>query len=153
MPRAGVGRRPGWEAAADRLRLFALHATLYRWLGGRGMGAHTLLLTTTGRRSGRPRTTPLLYVREGDDLFVIASNGGDERPPGWWYNLRANPNAEVQIGRERIRCRVDALAPAEAARVWPGLCALHRGYERYRARTRRELTIFRLRRSSATLGS
>ncbi len=123
----------------------ALHAGWYRALGGRLAGRHVLLLTSTGRRTGLPRTTPLLFAREGADYVIIASNGGDEPYPGWWHNLRANPEVEIQVGRRRIACRASEAAEAEREGLAAKLDAIYGGYETYRRKTRRELTIFRLR--------
>ena len=65
-------------------------------------GMPVLLLTTTGRRSGKSRTTPLLFVRDDDAFVVVGSNGGSDYVPAWWLNLRSNPGAEVEIGRGRV---------------------------------------------------
>ena len=133
-----------WTSLADRLHVFALHAALYRLLGGRLVGRHTLLLTTTGRRSGRPRTTPLLYVYDGADLTIIASNGGDDRYPGWWHNVRTDPRVHVQLGRDVFACDATPVSAADAARLWPAFVGIHRGYDDYRRRTTRELTMLHL---------
>jgi len=122
----------------------ALHAGWYRVLGGRLGGRNTLLLISIGRRTGLPRTTPLLFVREGADYVIIASNGGDEPYPGWWYNLRANPEVEIQVGRRRIACRAIETDETERKRLAAKLDAIYGGYETYRRKTRRDLTIFRL---------
>ena len=78
---------------------------IYRLTRGRALGRvagmPVLLLTTTGRCSGRPRTTPLTYFEDGADLVVIGSNGGEDRPPAWWLNLRDDPYATVTIGSTR----------------------------------------------------
>src|SRR3990172_32906 len=83
----------------------AMHEFWYRLsgglIGGRFGRVRMLLLTTTGRKSGRPRTTPLLYLEDGGNLVVIASNGGNPNHPAWWLNLKSNPLAKVQVGRER----------------------------------------------------
>jgi deazaflavin-dependent oxidoreductase (nitroreductase family) len=122
----------------------ALHAGWYRLLGGRLAGGNTLLLTSIGRRTGLPRTTPLLFVREGGDYVIIASNGGDDPYPGWWYNLRANPEVEIQVGRRRIACRAIETDETERKRLAAKLDGVYGGYETYRQKTRRDLTIFRL---------
>jgi deazaflavin-dependent oxidoreductase (nitroreductase family) len=79
-----------------------MHAAIYRRshgrIGARVGGLPVLLLTTTGRRSGRPRTTPVQYRRCGDQLLVVAAAGGSPRPPAWWFNLSAEPRVEVQLG-------------------------------------------------------
>src|SRR6201998_496403 len=82
-----------------------IHEQIYKRtdgrLGHRMIGVPTLLLRTTGRRSGAVRTNGLVYARDGEDYLVVASNGGADRPPSWLFNLEANPDVEVQIGRER----------------------------------------------------
>jgi deazaflavin-dependent oxidoreductase (nitroreductase family) len=123
----------------------ALHAGWYRALGGRLAGRNTLLLTSIGRRTGLPRTTPLLFAREGGDYVIIASNGGDEPYPAWWHNLRANPEVEIQVGRRRIACRAAEARETERERLAAKLDAVYGGYQEYRRKTRRDLTIFRLR--------
>jgi deazaflavin-dependent oxidoreductase (nitroreductase family) len=144
-----VGSRKGlfrWESVAERLSIFALHAAAYRLLGGRLVGKNILLLTTTGRRTGKRRTTPLFYARDGTDFIVIASNGGEDAYPGWWYNIRKNPTAvEMQVGRDGLRCHAAEVTAQETAALWAKLTAVFAGYEGYRRRTRRELTMFRLR--------
>ena len=138
-----------WESIAERLGVFALHPRLYRWLGGRLVGRNVLLLETIGRRTGRSRCAALFYARDGGDYLIVASNGGADRYPGWWHNIRSNPHVAVQVGRRRAACRADAVSDAEAVRLWPRLNAVYGGYERYRAQTRRSLTIFRLRPNAA----
>ncbi len=101
-----------------------LHAKLYQLLGGRfvggvGLGRKVLLLTTTGRKSGLERTTPLVYMRHGDDLIVYPSNGGKETPPAWWLNLQADPSATIQIGKVRSPVRARAASEDEYAALWP----------------------------------
>ena len=114
-------------------------------IGGRLGTAPILLLTTTGRKSGRRRTTPLLYYPDGDKVVVIASNGGDARHPAWWVNLRSNPKAEVQIGRERRAVVAEKAGPEEKARLWPLVCQMYRQYEDYQTRTIREIPVVILR--------
>ncbi len=86
---AGHGFR--WESLRLASLGFAAHVPLYRLLKGRFVGRNILILTTIGRRTGRRRSTPLYYVSDEDGYVVIASNGGEDRYPGWWYNIQANP--------------------------------------------------------------
>jgi len=81
------------------------------------MGMPVLLLTTTGRKTGEPRTSPLMYFPEGDACVVIASNAGKPQHPAWWLNLRADPRAAVQRGREVARVRAREAAGEERARL------------------------------------
>ena len=136
---------------AERLarRLFRVfvraNIVLYRWsggaVGGRLRGAPVLLLTTTGRRSGLPRTTPLLYLVEGHALALVASNGGSPAHPAWFLNLEASPDVEVQVRRERRQMRAHRAAPEERERLWPKLLALYPPYESYQRRTSREIPV------------
>src|SRR3982074_750173 len=98
-------------------QVLRLHETLYKRtdgrLGHRMIGVPTLLLRTTGRRSGAVRTNGLVYARDGDDYLVVASKGGAARARGWWHNVRANPDVEIQIGRERRRGTARVVEPSD----------------------------------------
>lgn len=125
-----------------------LHLAVQRLSGGRLLtsvaGMPVLLLTTTGRRTGRPRTTPLTYFRDGDDLVVVASNGGSDAPPAWSLNLRAQPAASVRIGSATLAVRARMASPDERARLWPEITATYPGYARYEQRTERTIPLFLL---------
>ena len=105
-----------------------------------------LLLTTTGRKTGVPRTLPLAYVADGDDLVVVASNGGQEVDPLWWRNLEARPEALVQQGRSRFAVCAHRAAGAERARLWPLLVAANPMWDGYQKRVTREIPVVVLRR-------
>ncbi len=139
-----AGRALRWEILSERLSIFAIHRALYRALGGRLVGRNVLILTTTGRRTGRQRSTPLFFVRDGGDYIVIASNGGEDRLPGWWHNIRANPGVEIEVGRSRIACRAERVSGAEIPVLMAKLDRVYSGYAKYARQTTRELTIFRL---------
>lgn len=112
------------------------------WLGGRFLGgAPVLLLTTVGRRSGQPRTAPLLYLSEGDDLVVVASKGGMSHHPLWYRNLEANPRVEVEIGNQRRTMVARPATATEKATLWPRLVAMYRDYDAYQARTERDIPV------------
>lgn len=106
-------------------RLFGrLHTKLYKRLGGRfvdsvGLGRKVLLLTSTGRKSGQPTTTPLVYMPHGSDVIVYPSNGGKERPPAWWLNLQTNPQATIQIGTQNHQVQARPASETEYAALWP----------------------------------
>ena len=121
------------------------HSALYRAsggrIGGRMLGMPVLLLITHGRRSGKSRTIPLLYVRDGDSIVVVASNGGSDYVPAWWLNLRSNPDAEVEIGRGRTRVTARKASPDERARLWPEFTSRFSGYAKYATRTVREIPV------------
>jgi deazaflavin-dependent oxidoreductase (nitroreductase family) len=133
-----------WESWRVMRGIFAAHVALYRLLGGHLVGRHILILTTAGRRSGRRRSTPLFFARDGEDYVIIASNGGDERYPGWWHNVHADPEVEIQVARRRMRCRAEVANETEAPALFTKLSAVYGGYRRYREQTKRPLTIFRL---------
>ena len=125
------------------------HTALYRATGGI-VGAHAaglcgLLLTTTGRRSGEPRTVALTYVPDGDDYVVVASNGGADRHPAWWLNLERTPRATVQVGRTVVPVVAHAADPHERARLWPKLTAANPFYARYEQLTERPIPVVVLR--------
>ncbi len=107
-------------------------------VGGRPM----LLLRTVGRRSGRPRTSALLYVRDGDGYVVVASKGGDPHHPGWFHNLMADPDVEIQVGRERRAVRARVAEGAERSRLWTRADEVNHGqYSVYQTRTDREIPV------------
>lgn len=107
-------------------------------LGGRPM----LLLRTVGRRTGQARTNALLYVPEGNAYVVTASKGGDPRHPGWFHNLSANPEVEIQIGRDRIPVRARVAEGDERTRLWAKADEVNKGqYSTYQSRTTREIPV------------
>lgn len=124
--------------------LSAAHIAVYRLSGGRVgasfAGMRFLLLRTTGVRSGRLRTTPLLYVTDGADVVVVASNGGQARHPGWFVNLRQAPEVELTVGTEAWRARARIADPAERARLWPRVNEAY-PYQTYQDNTSREIPV------------
>jgi deazaflavin-dependent oxidoreductase (nitroreductase family) len=125
----------------------ATHTTLYRltggWVGG-WVGVPILLLTTQGRRSGRRRTQPLLYLSTDAGYALVASYGGSDRHPDWYLNLEANPEVEIQVGPVRKRMLARTATPERRAELWPRLVALYRDYDVYQSRTRREIPVVEL---------
>ena len=128
-----------------------LHSHIYRLTGGRFVGrvgkAPILLLTTTGRRSGQPRTAPLLYLRDGEKLAIVASFGGNPTHPIWYLNLTTNPEVEVQVGRERFAATARTAPSADRERLWPLFVAMYSGYAGYQEKTTREIPVVLLTRS------
>jgi len=129
-------------------RLSALHTRLYRLSGGR-IGRRLvqndmLLLTTRGRRSGRPHTVPLLYLRDEDDVFVIASWGGRDQPPHWYLNAISDPAVMVQIDGRRTPAVAAPLPEPERTTRWNQAVRAYGGYARYQARTQRVIPVLRL---------
>lgn len=102
------------------------------WTGFDGKGNFPcLLLTTTGRNSGEPRTTPLIYGRDGDDYVVIASQGGRPTHPNWYLNLLAAPDVELQVKAETFRAAARSADPDERARLWPMMTEIYPPYDDY----------------------
>jgi len=138
-----------WFAIAGR-RFVPVDRWLFRHTRGRWSvldrsGLPSLLLTTTGRRSGEPRTQPLLYAPDGDGYVVIGSNWGQEHHPAWTANLLADSSAAVTVGEEVIPVRATLATGAERERLWALLVDLWPAYETYRERAGgRELRVFRL---------
>lgn len=122
------------------------HARVYRATGGR-IGHHlpgvppVCLLDHVGAKSGKARTTPLLYVEDGETLFVVASKGGFERSPAWFHNLKANPDTTVQIGSDIRPVHARVAEPAERERLWPKAVAVYPGYAGYQQRTERQIPL------------
>jgi len=123
-----------------------LNVPLYRLSGGRLFGrlndAPILLLTTTGRKSGEPRTAPVLYMRHGDDLVVIGSNAGNARTPAWSLNLQANPDARVEIGRKAQAVRARVAEGDERGRLWREMNGAYTGFDYYETKANRDIRVF-----------
>jgi F420H(2)-dependent quinone reductase len=132
---------------AKGLRLVGkLNAPVYRLSGGRVGGkvgrAPVLLLTTTGRKSGQKRTAPVLYLADGDRLVVINTNAGNAKTPAWSLNLRANPEAEVEVGRKRVPVRARLAEGEERADLWRRHMEQYAGWEFYETKLDREIAVF-----------
>ena len=104
-------------------------------------GVRTLLLTTTGRKSGEPRTTPLIYGEDGDDYVIIASKGGDAAHPAWYLNLTANPTVEIQVGSEVMTATARDASGDERARLWSMMAEIWPDYDEYATKTDREIPV------------
>jgi deazaflavin-dependent oxidoreductase (nitroreductase family) len=113
-------------------------------LGHRLAGVPCLLLGTTGRKTGLPRRSTLLYVREGDDVMVVGSNNGKDAPPAWLLNIRAQPKVQVQIGRQHFAALAREVAPGdeEYERRWDVVNKRNHGrYRKYQTRTERPISV------------
>jgi deazaflavin-dependent oxidoreductase (nitroreductase family) len=104
-----------------------------------------LLLTTTGRKSGRTRTRPLPYDQDGDAFVVIASNGGNKKHPDWYLNLNSNPNADIETRNGKQRVRASIASGAERERLWARALERYAGYDGYQAETDRQIPVVILR--------
>jgi deazaflavin-dependent oxidoreductase (nitroreductase family) len=110
-------------------------------IAGSFKGARVLLLTTIGQKTGKRRTTPLFHVEDGQNKVVIASNGGRDKDPSWWSNLKRNPDAEVQVGRETKKFRARKASADEKKRLWPMLTKVYPTYDDYQRKTNREISL------------
>jgi deazaflavin-dependent oxidoreductase (nitroreductase family) len=144
-----------WSKSEEKIGSFAvqmmskINTWIYRASGGKlGAkfvgGAPVFLLITKGRKSGEPRTAPLIYLRDGDDYVLVASKGGMSHHPAWYLNLEANPECEVEIGRARSPMRARRVSDEEKATLWPRLLAIYPDYDDYQARTERNIPVVRL---------
>jgi deazaflavin-dependent oxidoreductase (nitroreductase family) len=128
-------------------RFGRLHAWVYRhWgaLGRRFAWIPCLVLVSTGRNTGRRRESVLVYADDGDDRVVVASNGGDDRAPGWLFNVRADPSVEVQVGTERYpaTARIVDTADPDYARLWQLVNRINGNrYDAYQAKTTRPIPL------------
>jgi F420H(2)-dependent quinone reductase len=118
-------------------------------LWGDYRGAPVLLLHHRGRKSGKERVSPLIYIEDGEDLVVIGSKGGSHRHPAWFLNLREMAETEVEVGGERRRVKVRVATPEEKQRLWPRAVEIYPPYESYQRRTEREIPLVILSRVGA----
>ncbi len=132
------------KSAAVEL-FWKIHPALYRWtnglVGGKMLGMPVLLLTTTGRKSGQPRTRALTYLARGDAYVVIASYLGEPKHPAWWLNLQAKPDAEIQVGAKRIPVRAREIDGEERKLLWNEVVAEVNDYAEYQQRTDRRIPV------------
>ncbi|MEU0790358.1 nitroreductase family deazaflavin-dependent oxidoreductase [Amycolatopsis sp. NPDC005961] len=104
-------------------------------------GVYTLILATTGRKTGLPRRTCLIYGTAGDDLVVVASKAGADDDPAWFKNLQANPSVGVQVGTRRLTAQARVATPAERGTLWPLMAKIFPLYDEYAQKTDREIPI------------
>ncbi len=129
-----------------------VNVAVYRWTGGLlgstwrvgsafPHGIPILLMTTTGRKSGLPRTMPLLFIEDGSNIVVVASQGGLPKDPLWYKNIVANPEVEVQIKRRKTTMKARTASPEERARLWPKLVAHYEDFASYATWTDRVIPV------------
>lgn len=122
-----------------------VHPRLYQWTGGRlageMMNLPVLLLTTTGRRTGQPRTKALMYLPKADAYVVVASYLGEPRHPAWWLNLQAKPDASIQVGNQHIAVAAREAEGDEREQLWSAIVARQRDYAEYQKRTTRRVPV------------
>ena len=115
--------------------------------GHEWQGVHTLLLTTTGRKSGEDRTTPLIYGEDDGRFVVVASQGGAPDDPAWMKNLREDPSAKVQVAADKFEARARTASGDERDRLWARMAEIWPAYEDYAAKTDRQIPVIVLERS------
>ena len=121
------------------------HVRAYRESGGEAgyiwNGVPTLLLTVTGRRTGRELTSPLIFARDGDDYLVVASMGGAPKHPMWYLNLQANPQAKIQVRADEMAVTARTATADEKARLWQIVTEVWPNYDVYQSRTDRDIPV------------
>jgi deazaflavin-dependent oxidoreductase (nitroreductase family) len=132
-------------AESDDQLFGAEHVRVYRETGGqRGYewrGTTILLLTTTGRKSGEPRTTPLIHRTDGERWVIVASKGGAPEHPGWYENLLADPDASIQVKDEIVPVRASTAEGEERARLWSSMAEVWPAYDDYQKKTDRQIPV------------
>jgi F420H(2)-dependent quinone reductase len=126
-----------------------VHSGVYRATGGKLLGRMgknpILLLNTVGRKSGKKRTTPLLYVMDGEDFVIIASKGGAPSHPAWYLNLMSTPDATVEVGDREVRVKAKEVDGEEKIRLWQMMVQIYPTYDDYQTKTKREIPLLLLR--------
>ena len=121
------------------------HVERYRETGGEEghdwNGTQTLILETTGNRSGEPRATPLIYGRDNGSYLVVASNGGADEPPAWYRNLQADPDAEIQVWGDRMKVRARNASEDERPELWREMTSHWPAYDEYQEKTPRPIPV------------
>jgi deazaflavin-dependent oxidoreductase (nitroreductase family) len=122
-----------------------VHAGVYRATGGRLLGrmgqSPILVLHTVGRKSGKKRATPLLYIVDGEDFVIIASKGGTPSHPAWYLNLKANPDARVEVGDRQVWVRAEEVDGEKKARLWQKMAEMYPTYDDYQMKTERKIPL------------
>lgn len=137
MSEEGVFDSPkGWVAEHVRRYVDSNGKSGHRW-----GGVQALLLTTRGRRSGKLRRTALIYGRDGDRYLVVGSQGGAKKHPNWYLNLIENPDVEVQVGPDVFTARARTATKKEKPKLWKTMTAIWPDYDRYQARTERDIPV------------
>lgn len=154
-----------WFKRAGRTKAFTwiasnafapLDRRLYRWTKGRfalaQFAAPTLFLTTIGRKTGEPRTTPVLYLRDGGNLIVVEANWGQQRRPAWSINLLANPHAAIQIAGRKQEVQARLATQDEKTRLWPELLTVWPAWQAYEDQRGRDTRVYVLTPTDSSMG-
>ena len=113
-------------------------------VGGYFKGAPLLLLHHTGARSGKPRTNPVMYLKDGDRFIVFASKGGADTNPDWYYNMKAHPDVRIEIGDETIESRAEEITGAERDRLYERQASTYPTFAQYQQKTKRRIPVVAL---------
>ena len=139
---------PSWLEQGVLPRVLRIHDAVYQktngWIGHRTLGIPSLLLHTVGAKTGTARTASLTYARDGKDYLIVASKGGDPKAPGWYHNLKANPNVEINVGPKRFGVTARPVLPADPdyARLWQIVIKDNSNrYEAYQTKTSRPIPV------------
>jgi len=135
-----IAFRRGLIRAFGSFHAWAYEASAGRW-GARLLGLPMVLLHLVGRKTGKPRPTPVLYLKDAEDVVIVASFYGSAEHPAWFRNLMAAPECDIRIGRRRYRVRARTATPGERERLWPRLVEFYPDYAVYQSRTDREIPI------------
>jgi deazaflavin-dependent oxidoreductase (nitroreductase family) len=127
-----------WDRVAEQTQTYLASGGTE---GHESNGVYTLVLATTGRRTGEPRRTCLIYGTSGDDFVVVGSKGGADQDPDWFKNLQADPGAGVQIADRRFNARARVATATERERLWPVMVRIFPLYEEYAQKTDRVIPI------------
>lgn len=124
--------------------MFKAHAEIYERSGGRvgaWLGLPTLLLSVTGRKSGKTYSTPLVYFKDGGSFVVVGSDGAARRDPQWWKNLQVDPSCDVRVGRSKLAAEASLATGVERERLWEVGKTVNPMWAKYQERTERELPV------------
>jgi F420H(2)-dependent quinone reductase len=139
---------PSWIEQSLLPTVLRVHDAVYRntngWIGHRTLGIPSLLLHTVGAKTGKARTASLTYARDGDTYLIVASKGGDPKAPGWYHNLKANPNVEINVGPKRFGVTAKPVLPdnPDYARLWQIVNKNNSNrYEAYQKKTTRPIPV------------
>lgn len=125
-----------------RINVWVYRLSKGRWMNTFPGGFPICLVTTTGAKSGKPRSIALIHLPLGDKKLMVASQGGADTHPTWYYNVKAHPEVEIHFGAERHRYRTRQVSDDEKRELWPHLLSLYPAFDEYQARTDRNIPVF-----------
>ncbi len=131
----------GWERIKAHLKLYRENPDAGHDWDPYGKMVSSLLLTATGRKTGKARTLPLIYKKVGKAYIIVGSKGGAPDNPVWYKNLQANPDCEIQVKHDHIKVRARTAAGAEREKLWKEMAVVLPQYDEYQARTDRQIPV------------